>query len=68
MADMSQGDLERPMKEPLWPPVAGIMLWDVPFWFDNRRPMRQKVLGEYYGSAEEAVWGVGASYFESLPA
>ncbi|KEY74560.1 hypothetical protein S7711_07163, partial [Stachybotrys chartarum IBT 7711] len=51
------GDPDRLRKDPLWPPVAGVILWDVPFWFDNRKPMRQKVLQSYWGSVREEVWG-----------
>ncbi|CAM1506150.1 Fc.00g057910.m01.CDS01 [Cosmosporella sp. VM-42] len=65
----SAGDPERPQKDPIWPPVAGVVLWDVPFWFDNRKPMRQKTLRSYWGSEKEEVWGPKSALglFQRLP-
>ncbi|KAH7137834.1 Alpha/Beta hydrolase protein [Dactylonectria macrodidyma] len=63
------GDDQRPRKNPLWPPVAGVVLWDVPFWFDSKKPMRQKVLQSYWGSDKEEVWGPTSALglFQRLP-
>ncbi|KAF7560359.1 hypothetical protein G7046_g3779 [Stylonectria norvegica] len=63
------GGPERPQKDPLWPPVAGVVLWSVPFWYDNRKPMCRKTLESYYGSPEEEVWGPQSALglFERLP-
>lgn len=43
------------------PPVAGIMYFSVPFWYDNKRPIRAKTLRSYYGSEAEDAWRVGMS-------
>ena len=42
----------------VFPPVAGVMYFSVPWWFDNTRPVRAKILKQYYGSDAEEVWGV----------
>ncbi|KAH7035966.1 Alpha/Beta hydrolase protein [Microdochium trichocladiopsis] len=63
------GDKQRAPQEPLSPPVAGLILIDVPFWYDRRKPVRAKTLRNYYGSDEEDVWGPKSALglFESLP-
>jgi prenylcysteine alpha-carboxyl methylesterase len=40
----------------LWPPVAGVIFLDCPFWMDSRKPGRQYSLGHYYGSFQDEVW------------
>lgn len=52
------GDPKRESKVPLFPPVAGVIYLSVPFWFDRRKPVRQRVIRHYYGSDAEEVWGV----------
>lgn len=63
------GDIERPYRDPLDPPVAALILLDVPFWMDNRKPGRQKTLQSYYGSYDEEVWGPKSplGLFQRLP-
>lgn len=51
-------DAEHPARDPLFPPVAGVIYFSTPFWYDSSRPIRNKILRQYYGSAEEDVWGV----------
>jgi prenylcysteine alpha-carboxyl methylesterase len=34
------------------------MYFSTPFWFDGTRPIRQRILQQYYGSDAEEVWGV----------
>jgi hypothetical protein len=45
-------------KQAISPPVAGVMFFSTPFWFDRTRPIRQRTLRQYYGSDTEEVWGV----------
>lgn len=52
------GDPNRKTNIPLFPPVAGVIYLSVPFWFDRRKPVRQRVIRHYWGSDEEEVWGV----------
>lgn len=52
------GDPSRAPREALVPPVAGLLLIDVPFWYDRRKPVRAKTIQSYYGSDAEEVWGV----------
>ena len=52
------GDPKRVPKEAVFPPVAGVMYFSTPFWFDRTRPIRQRTLRQYYGSDAEDVWGV----------
>ena len=40
----------------IWPPLAGVIFLDVPFWMDSRKPGRQYALGNYYGSYNDDVW------------
>ncbi|KAH8668913.1 alpha/beta-hydrolase [Xylariales sp. PMI_506] len=63
------GDPSRVQRDPLFPPIAGAMILDVPFWFDRRKPVRQKTLRSYYGSDNEAIWGPKSvlGLFERLP-
>ncbi|KAL3482148.1 Alpha/Beta hydrolase protein [Aspergillus californicus] len=63
------GDPERIPKMPLFPPVAGMIYLSVPFWYDRRKPVRQKTIKSYYGSDAEDVWGPksGLGLFKSLP-
>ncbi|KAL4783699.1 alpha/beta-hydrolase [Aspergillus varians] len=63
------GDAGRPTKNPLFPPVAGVMYLDVPFWYDRRKPVRQKVIRSYYGSDAEETWGPKSALglFKALP-
>ncbi|KAF2642452.1 alpha/beta-hydrolase [Massarina eburnea CBS 473.64] len=42
----------------IFPPVAGVMYLSVPFWYDQTRPIRQKILQTYYGSDAEDIWGL----------
>ncbi|KAL2825774.1 Alpha/Beta hydrolase protein [Aspergillus cavernicola] len=52
------GDPNRPPRgEALFPPVAGVMYFSPPFWFDNKRPIRKRTLQQYFGSDAEEVWG-----------
>ncbi|KAF4124654.1 Acetyl esterase/lipase [Geosmithia morbida] len=51
------GDASRPAREPLSPPVAGVVYISAPFWFDRTKPLRQKAIGHYFGSDAEEVWG-----------
>ncbi|KAK6087077.1 carboxylesterase [Seiridium cupressi] len=63
------GDPERIPEQPIFPPVAGVMILDVPFWYDRRKPVRQKTIRSYYGSDAEEVWGPKSALglFERLP-
>ncbi|KAJ9157264.1 Alpha/beta-hydrolase [Pleurostoma richardsiae] len=63
------GDPSRPAKDPLFPPVAGVILLDAPFWFDREKPLRQRIIRQYYGSDAEAVWGplCPLGLFQALP-
>ncbi|KIW17999.1 hypothetical protein PV08_02286 [Exophiala spinifera] len=40
----------------VWPPVAGVIFLDVPFWMDSRKPGRQYALRNYYGSYNDDIW------------
>jgi len=51
------GDPKRVPKQAIFPPVAGVMFFSTPFWFDRTRPIRQRTLRQYYGSDAEEVWG-----------
>ncbi|OKL59497.1 hypothetical protein UA08_05285 [Talaromyces atroroseus] len=51
------GDPQRRPEKALFPPVAGVMYFSPPFWFDNRRPIRRRTLEQYFGSHAEDVWG-----------
>jgi prenylcysteine alpha-carboxyl methylesterase len=53
----------------VWPPVAGFLALDVPFWMDSRKPGRQRSLGHYYGSYQDEVWYPKSplGLFEQLP-
>jgi hypothetical protein len=59
-AEEISGDPTRPAKVADFPPVAGLILLDVPFWFDRTKPVRQRTIRSYYGSDDESVWGVGS--------
>ncbi|GKZ74154.1 hypothetical protein AnigIFM60653_002023 [Aspergillus niger] len=59
------GDPKRKTNVPLSPPVAGVIYLSVPFWFDRRKPVRQRVIRHYWGSDDEEVWGNRDS--EQLP-
>ncbi|GAQ44844.1 alpha/beta hydrolase [Aspergillus tubingensis] len=63
------GDPKRESKVPLFPPVAGVIYLSVPFWFDRRKPVRQRVIRHYYGSDAEEVWGPVSALglFRNLP-
>ncbi|KAL2825058.1 Alpha/Beta hydrolase protein [Aspergillus cavernicola] len=54
---------------PVFPPVAGIIYLSVPFWYDRRKPVRQRTIRSYYGSDDEEVWGPksGLGLFKALP-
>lgn len=52
------GDPDRKPAQPVFPPVAGVAYFSVPFWFDRTRPIRQRTLRQYFGSDAEEVWGV----------
>lgn len=67
---MFEGDPERPQRDPLFPPVAGLILLDVPFWYDRNKPVRQKTIRAYYGSDAEKDWGPKSAIglWERLPA
>ncbi|RDW68206.1 type B carboxylesterase [Coleophoma crateriformis] len=63
------GDSSRTLKNTVVPPVAGIMYFSVPFWYDNSRPIRAKILRNYYGSEAEDTWKASnhPSPFSSSP-
>ncbi|KAK9413467.1 hypothetical protein SUNI508_02666 [Seiridium unicorne] len=63
------GDPERIPEQPIFPPVAGVMILDVPFWYDRKKPVRQNTIRSYYGSDAEEVWGPKSALglFERLP-
>ncbi|PVH74231.1 alpha/beta-hydrolase [Cadophora sp. DSE1049] len=63
------GDPKRVPKESVFPPVAGVIYFSTPFWFDRTRPIRQKTLHQYFGSDAEEVWGPLSplGLFERLP-
>ncbi|KKK12046.1 hypothetical protein P175DRAFT_0514389 [Aspergillus ochraceoroseus IBT 24754] len=63
------GDPGRKSQNAVFPPVAGIMYFSVPFWFDRRKPLRQKTIRSYFGSDEEEVWGpkCALGLFRGLP-
>ncbi|KAI2829223.1 hypothetical protein CBS147343_8545 [Aspergillus niger] len=63
------GDPKRKTNVPLFPPVAGVIYLSVPFWFDRRKPVRQRVIRHYWGSDEEEVWGPlsALGLFRNLP-
>ncbi|GKZ35529.1 hypothetical protein AbraIFM66950_006191 [Aspergillus brasiliensis] len=63
------GDPNRTPDVPLFPPVAGVIYLSVPFWFDRRKPVRQRVIRHYYGSDAEEVWGPRSALglFKALP-
>ncbi|KAH8782319.1 Alpha/Beta hydrolase protein [Hyaloscypha sp. PMI_1271] len=63
------GDPKRVPKQAIFPPVAGVMFFSTPFWFDRTRPIRQRTLRQYYGSDAEEVWGPLSplKLFEGLP-
>ncbi|KAF3011543.1 hypothetical protein E8E14_010500 [Neopestalotiopsis sp. 37M] len=63
------GDPERIPQRPLFPPVAGVLLLDVPFWYDVRKPVRNKTIRSYYGTDSEDVWGPRSALglFQQLP-
>ncbi|KAJ7761962.1 alpha/beta-hydrolase [Mycena maculata] len=50
------GDPARPAVDPLSPPVAGLALFSVPWWFDMGQPTRRKIIGQYYGTDVEEKW------------
>lgn len=54
----------------MFPPVAGVLYIDVPFWYDVRKPVRKKIIGQYYGDDAESAWGPKSAVglFERLPA
>jgi len=52
------GDGKRMPKQAVFPPVAGVIYLSTPFWFDRTRPVRQRVIRQYFGSDAEEVWGV----------
>jgi prenylcysteine alpha-carboxyl methylesterase len=56
-------------RDPLWPPIAGVIYLNVAFWYDTRKPVRQKVIRSYYGSDAEEVWGPKSAVglWERLP-
>ncbi|KAF3397558.1 hypothetical protein DPV78_008366 [Talaromyces pinophilus] len=63
------GDSERPSRDPLAPPVAGVIYLDVPFWYDRNKPVRQNTIRSYYGSDDESIWGpkCAVGLFQRLP-
>ncbi|KIX03825.1 uncharacterized protein Z518_07378 [Rhinocladiella mackenziei CBS 650.93] len=63
------GDPERLSKGAAFPPVAGVIYLDVPFWYDRTKPVRQKTIQSYYGSDSAEVWGPKSALglFERLP-
>ncbi|KAL4883128.1 hypothetical protein BJY04DRAFT_216427 [Aspergillus karnatakaensis] len=48
---------KQPARDPLSPPVGGVMYFSPPFWFDNTRPIRRRTLEQYFGSHDEETWG-----------
>lgn len=52
------GDSTRPKVDPFFPPIAGLALFSVPWWFDIKKPLRRKIIGQYYGTDVEEVWEV----------
>ncbi|KAJ6062437.1 hypothetical protein N7499_011300 [Penicillium canescens] len=65
----SASDIVGAPSRPLFPPVAGVIYLSVPFWYDRRKPMRQKTIRSYYGSDSEDVWGPKSALglFQALP-
>ncbi|KAL2824836.1 Alpha/Beta hydrolase protein [Aspergillus pseudoustus] len=63
------GDPEQVPKPQLFPPVAGVIYLSVPFWYDRRKPVRQRTIRSYYGSDVEEVWGPKSALglFKALP-
>ena len=63
------GDPDRRAPNTVFPPVAGIMLFSVPFWFDRNKPVRQRTLGHYFGSDAVDGWGpkCALGLFRGLP-
>ncbi|KAF9893442.1 hypothetical protein FE257_010754 [Aspergillus nanangensis] len=63
------GDPKRTPTAQIFPPVAGVIYLSVPFWFDRTKPVRQKVIRQYYGSDSEEVWGPKSALglFKALP-
>ncbi|KAH8698970.1 Alpha/Beta hydrolase protein [Talaromyces proteolyticus] len=63
------GDPNRVPKQEVFPPVAGVIYLSVPFWYDRRKPIRQRVIRQYYGSDAEEVWGPlsALGLFKKLP-
>ncbi|KIN08981.1 hypothetical protein OIDMADRAFT_100472 [Oidiodendron maius Zn] len=65
----AEGDPNRTPKDPLFPPVAGVILLDVPFWFDKNKPARARNLRHYWGSEDENLWGPKSALglFQRIP-
>ncbi|KAF2161426.1 hypothetical protein M409DRAFT_28157 [Zasmidium cellare ATCC 36951] len=65
----SAGDPSLPAKEPLHPPVAGVIYISVPFWFDPKNPTRMQMLRDYFGSDANDVWQpkTALGLFRQLP-
>ncbi|CAI7629731.1 unnamed protein product [Penicillium glandicola] len=63
------GDSTRVPKEAVFPPVAGVIYLSTPFWFDRTKPVRQRVIRQYYGSDAEETWGPLSplTLFKQLP-
>ncbi|KAK4505485.1 hypothetical protein PRZ48_003448 [Zasmidium cellare] len=63
------GDPALPKRDPLKPPVAGVIHLDVPFWFDSKNPRRAQTLREYFGSDADEAWQsrTALSLFRQLP-
>ncbi|EIM91214.1 alpha/beta-hydrolase [Stereum hirsutum FP-91666 SS1] len=64
------GDPTRPKVDPLFPPIAGLALFSVPWWFDIKKPLRRKIIGQYYGTDVEEEWEPFSplGLFKRLPA
>ncbi|KAJ6563608.1 Alpha/Beta hydrolase protein [Mycena vulgaris] len=49
------GDSTKPVRDPLHPPLAGVVYLSAPFFFDASKARRAQTLCEYYGSDDPAV-------------
>lgn len=58
LTGLSIGDPARPTVDPFFPPIAGLALFSVPWWFDVKKPLRRKIIGQYYGTDVEEKWEV----------
>lgn len=55
---LSIGDPARRTVDPFFPPIAGLALFSVPWWFDVKKPLRRDIICQYYGTEVEEGWEV----------